>query len=36
MYKDNNKHLDKIEKKLQGNIAVNALYDTRLRGSNTV
>jgi len=32
-----NKHFGKIEKKtLQTNIAMNGLYDTRLRGSNTV
>jgi len=31
-----NKHLDKIKKTLQTNIAVNDLYDARLCGFNTV
>jgi len=31
-----NKHVGKIEKTLQTNIAVNGLYDTGLCGYNTV
>jgi len=36
LHNDNNKHFEKIKKTLQTNIAVNGLYDTRLRGYNTV
>jgi len=39
MHNDNNWQtniLVKLEKKLQTNIAMNGLYDTKLCGSNTV